>query len=105
MAACFESRRATVKIRRDKTENSPVLTSSRVCRQSRRRRAPEFGESSLTNPVEHRARGKVEADRLRLIEQRLLSEFYEVPPASERIAALVMAELQDLEEGASVLPN
>jgi len=48
---------------------------------------------------------QVEAERLRLIQQRLQSDFYEVPPASEQIAAAVLADLTDLEEGASSLPH
>jgi hypothetical protein len=46
----------------------------------------------------------VTADRLRLIEQRLRTQFYEVPPASEQIAALVLADLNDLEKSANSLP-
>jgi hypothetical protein len=44
----------------------------------------------------------VEANRLRLIQQRLQTDFYEVPPASERIAASVLADLKDSEGSASV---
>jgi len=47
---------------------------------------------------------QVEADRLRLIQQRLRDDFYEVPPASEQIAAAVLAELR-VEESASALPH
>jgi hypothetical protein len=59
----------------------------------------------LANPDEHRMTLPVEADRLRLIQQRLQSDFYEVPPAAERIAVSVLAELKDLEEGSSPLPH
>jgi hypothetical protein len=59
----------------------------------------------VPNSEEHRSTGKVEADRLRLIQQRLLSDFYEVPPACEHIAASVLAELKDLEESAPALPH
>jgi hypothetical protein len=83
------------------TGNHPI----RVCRQSRRRRAPEFGEDSVTSPHKHGTTDPVEDDRLQLIRQRLRSDFYEVPPASEQIAASVMAELKDPEESASVLPR
>jgi hypothetical protein len=48
---------------------------------------------------------QVEADRLRLIQQRLGSDFYEVPPISEQIAASVLTDLNDLKEGASALPH
>jgi hypothetical protein len=58
----------------------------------------------VPNPDEHRTSGQVEADRLRLIQQRLRNDFYEVPPASERIAVSVLAELKDPEESASALP-
>jgi hypothetical protein len=43
------------------------------------------------------------ADRRRVIEQRLQDRFYEVPPASERIAAGVLAELTNFEQGTSAL--
>lgn len=59
----------------------------------------------MANPDEHRMTLPVEADRLRLIQQRLQSDFYEVPPAAERIAGSVLAELKDLEEGSSSLPH
>jgi hypothetical protein len=58
----------------------------------------------VTNYGEHRTTGSVEDNRLRLIQHRLRSDFYEVPPASERIAASVMADLKDREESASALP-
>ena len=70
-----------------------------------RRRGPESERSSVPNRDEHRSTSKVEADRLRLIQQRLGNDFYDVLPASERIAASVLAELQDLEESASALPH
>lgn len=54
-------------------------------------------EEPRTPPEESRASPKVAADRLRLIQQRLQDDFYEVPPASEQIAACVLAELNDLE--------
>jgi hypothetical protein len=47
----------------------------------------------------------VEAERLRLIQRRLQSDFYEVPPASQRIAASVLADLKDSEGSASVFPQ
>jgi hypothetical protein len=57
----------------------------------------------VTNPEQHRI--TIEADRLRLIQQRLGSDFYEVPPACEQIAASVLAELKDLEASAPALPH
>jgi hypothetical protein len=77
----------------------------RVCRQSRRRRAPKPGKDRVTNSDAHRTTGSVEDNRLRLILERLRSDFYEVPPASEHIAASVMAELKDREESAPALPQ
>ena len=67
--------------------------------------APKPGKDRVTNSDEHRRAGSVEDTRLRLIQERLRSDFYEVPPASEHIAASVMAELKDLEESASALPQ
>ncbi|HSJ75706.1 MAG TPA: hypothetical protein VK899_05945 [Gemmatimonadales bacterium] len=59
----------------------------------------------MANPEEHRTTLQVEAERLRLIQQRLQSDFYQVPPASDQIAAAVLADLTDLEEGVSSLPH
>jgi hypothetical protein len=59
----------------------------------------------VPNPDENRMISQLEPDRLRLIQQRLQNDFYEVPPASERIAAAVLAQLKDLEESASALPH
>jgi hypothetical protein len=59
----------------------------------------------VTNSDEHRTTGSVGDNRLRLIRQRLRSDFYEVPPASECIAVSVMADLKDFEESASALPH
>ena len=59
----------------------------------------------MTKPDEFRTTRQVEGDRLRLIRERLGSDFYEVPPASEQIAASVMAELKLGDESASALPN
>jgi hypothetical protein len=58
----------------------------------------------VPHPEEHSTTNVVAADRLRLIEQRLQSLFYEVPPASEQIAAAVLADLNDLEKSATSLP-
>jgi hypothetical protein len=59
----------------------------------------------VPHPDQHPFPHSVEPGRLRLILERLGSEFYEVPPASERIAAFVMAALKDLEESPPVLPR
>jgi hypothetical protein len=54
-------------------------------------------QPSLTSTVDPR--------RLELILQRLRAEFYDDPPASERIAASVLAELNDLKESPPALPR
>jgi hypothetical protein len=77
----------------------------RVSRQCAGVAGPSLERTALTNSGEHRTTGSVEDNRLRLIRQRLRSDFYEVPPASEHIAASVMAELKDLQESASALPH
>ena len=48
----------------------------------------------MAHPEEHRTTLQVEAERLRLIQQRLQSDFYEVPPASEQIAAAVLPGIE-----------
>jgi hypothetical protein len=69
-------------------------------------RGPEFGESSVANPNQPRTSSdSLEADRLRVIEKRLQDHFYEVPPASEQIAASVLADLRNPEQSASTLPR
>ena len=59
----------------------------------------------MPHPEESRTPTKIAAERLRVIEQRLQDQFYEIPPASERIAACVLADLKDLEQNASSLPH
>lgn len=56
----------------------------------------------MPNSHEHRTTSMVESDRLRLIQQRLQTDFYEIPPASEQIAASVFADLVDLEDNSPV---
>jgi hypothetical protein len=59
----------------------------------------------VPHPDEHRTTTTTVApDRLRQIEQRLQSHYYEVPPASGHIAAAVLAELRDSESSSPVLP-
>ena len=60
---------------------------------------------ALANTDEHRMTLPVAADRLRLIQQRLQSHFYEVPPASDRIAVAVLADLNDSQDSSSALPH
>jgi hypothetical protein len=59
----------------------------------------------VPNPDEHRTTILVEPDRLRLILERLRTDFYDVPPAAERIAACVLAELNDHEESPPALSH
>ena len=95
-----------VKIRSPETENSPVITIPDGSAASRAGDArPSSERSSVPHPEEQRSTPTVAPDRLRQIEQRLQNHYYEVPPASEQIAASVLAELQDLERSSSVLPH
>jgi hypothetical protein len=66
-------------------------------------RARVLERSSVPNPDQQRASAPVEPSRVQLILQRLRSDFYEVPPASERIAASVLADLN--QKGPSALPH
>jgi hypothetical protein len=68
-------------------------------------RARVLERLSVPNPDQHRGSTPVEPGRLRLILQRLQDDFYAVPPASERIAASVLAELNDLKQGPPALPH
>jgi hypothetical protein len=68
-------------------------------------RARVFERSSVPNRDPHPTNAPVEPSRVQLILQRLRNDFYEVPPASERIAASVLAELNDAKKGPRVLPQ
>jgi hypothetical protein len=68
-------------------------------------RARVLERSSVPNRDPHPTNAAVEPRRVQLILQRLRSAFYEVPPASERIAASVLAELNDVEKGPRALPQ
>jgi hypothetical protein len=60
----------------------------------------------VANPNQPRiSSDSLAADRLRVIEQRLQDHFYEVRPASEQIAASVLADLRNLEQSPSALPR
>jgi hypothetical protein len=59
----------------------------------------------VANPNQPAVSAPVESRRLQLILERLRSDFYAVPPASEQIAASVLAELNDTKEGPSALPR
>ena len=56
-------------------------------------------------PDQDRMNAPVEAARLRLIQQRLSTRFYEIPPAAEQIAESILADLNDLEGNVSALPH
>lgn len=65
----------------------------------RRRHPPQFPRGRVPNSQKHRTISPtVEPSRLRLILERLQGTFYEDGPASERIAAAVLADVKDLEE-------
>jgi hypothetical protein len=68
-------------------------------------RARVLERSSVPNPSPRPTNAPVEPSRVQLILQRLRSDFYEVPPASERIAASVLADLSQAQKGPSVLPH
>jgi hypothetical protein len=67
--------------------------------------SPTSERPSVPNPDEHRPTSTVEPSRLQMILQRLGNDFYDVPPASERIAASVWTELNDPEESSPALPR
>jgi hypothetical protein len=64
-----------------------------------RAQVPE--RSSVPNPQEYPTNKTVEPDRLRLILQRLQSDFYDGTPVAEQIAAAVLVDLKDLDESPS----
>jgi hypothetical protein len=47
----------------------------------------------------------LEPGRLRVILQRLDEKFYDAAPASDRIAAGVLADVKDLDESSAALPR
>jgi hypothetical protein len=47
----------------------------------------------------------LEPGRLRVILQRLDEKFYDEAPASDRIAAGVLADVKDLDESSAALPR
>ncbi len=59
----------------------------------------------MPKPGEHRSAMTFEPTRLRLITERLQQKFYDEPPASERIAAAVLADLKHLDESSPALPH
>jgi hypothetical protein len=63
---------------------------------------PSSERSSVPKAEDTRTNGAVDADRLRLVLQRLSSGFYSEGPPSQRIAAAVLADLKELEKGTSL---
>ena len=51
------------------------------------------------------ATATVEPNRLRLILQRLQDGFYDTDPASRRVAAALLADVRDFDEGRSALSH
>ena len=76
-----------VKNRPGETENSPCSLPER---------------SSVSHPRNEQTTNTVEAIRLRQIRLRLGEKYYDVSPASDRIAACVLADLRDSEERPSI---
>ena len=56
----------------------------------------------MPHSPEERAPDAVEPGRLRLIMLRLGDRYYDVPPASDRIASCVLADLTDSDEPLSL---
>jgi hypothetical protein len=90
----YENFCSFVKVRRRKTDNS---SGSRSSQNSER--------SSLPNSEGHRNTTTLEPGRLRVIRQRLESKFYDEAPASDRIAAGVLADVKHLDESSAALPH
>jgi hypothetical protein len=59
----------------------------------------------VPNSEGYRSTTTLEPGRLRVIEQRLESSFYDEAPASERIAVGVFADLRHLDESSAALPH
>ena len=59
----------------------------------------------MPNSEGYRSSTTLEPDRLRVILQRLQGSFYDEAPASDRIAAGVLADLKSLDEGSVALPH
>ena len=59
----------------------------------------------MPNSEGQRSSTTLEPDRLQVILQRLEDEFYDEAPASDRIAAGVLADVKDLDESCAALPH
>lgn len=59
----------------------------------------------MPNSEGHRSTTTLEPGRLRVIRQRLENKFYDEAPASDRIAAAVLADVKHLDESSATLPH
>ncbi len=59
----------------------------------------------MPNSEGHRSTTTLEPGRLRVIQRRLENKFYDEAPASDRIAAGVLADLKHLDESSTALPH
>ena len=59
----------------------------------------------MPNREAHCTTTALEPQRLRVILQRLQDKFYDEPPAADRIAAGVLADVKDLDESPAALPH
>ena len=59
----------------------------------------------MPNSEGQRGSATLEPGRLRVILQRLEDHFYDEAPASDRIAAGVLADLKHLDESSAALPH
>jgi hypothetical protein len=66
--------------------------------------APESERSSLPNAEDPRTTSTIEPARLELMLHRLQQNFYDQPPALERIAGAVLRDLQTLDESSPAVP-
>jgi hypothetical protein len=103
---CGRKTPAALQNRLRRTENSPGdHHPGRVAaKYAPASRARVLERSSVPNPDQHPTTAPVDPGRLRLILHRLQNDYYAVPPASEQIAASVLAELNDVKEGPPALP-
>ena len=102
-----EKSKHCLKIRLSETENSSVRDPPQQGTAKLRLMTwrPSSERPSVPHSDQHRLTSTVDPRRLELIQQRMRSNFYDEPPASERIAASVLAELNDLKEGPPALPR
>lgn len=88
-----ESGCSHVKVRLRQTDNSAVGI------------ALELGRSSLPEPENPHTAATIEPSRLEVIANRLQQNFYDLAPASERIAAAVLSDLKTFDESSPIHPH